>query len=356
MYEQLTPYYMYMMIRFAGRNIVGPGTFCEKGLALVRGLGLVFIGTGILFFRGMWESDALLFYGLFLVLDAFQIGILAVYIGIWNRTVKRDFDKQTLILANAMPYTFQGGNNTAILFIHGFGDTPETWQLIAPRVHSLANVTCRAMRLPFVSTTLRQQHHAHLGDWLVAIREEVANLRRWNKRVFIAGHGMGAGLALLATRDDPKLADGVCALSPQVRAKRASRILFWLADNFFVFTRVLPNPFRGVIKTKDGRVYSHARDPFVAFSVYRAFLQMTRRLDAALEKESAVPVVGFVSSRDRVIDVPAVMRFFSGADVYTTKKAGHFLTLDAGWEKRAKRIADFCAQFDVVDARVESER
>ena len=356
--REYTAYFNYMMTRFLGRSLVGPGMFSERGLAFVRGLGLVWVALGLGCVIGMPTMGfwTLLLFDLFLACDALHAGILALHNHAWNRAAKRDFDKNILVLANAMPYTLQGDSGTAILFIHGFGDTPETWQLVAPRVHSLANATCRAMRLPFAATTLRRQHHAHLGDWLAAIRDEAADLRRCHEKVFIAGQGMGAGLALLAACEDPKLADGVVVFSPVVRAKRASKILFWLADHFCVFTRVVPNPCRGVIRTQDGRAYSYARDPFVAFAAFRAFFQMTRRLVAAQARSAAglrrrLPVLAFVSSRDRLVDIPAAMRFLDGADildgadVYTSRKAGHALTLDVDWEKRAARTAAFAPPY-----------
>jgi len=345
-----------MMMRFLGRSLVPPAQFCDSGLALLRGFGLTMLVYPLCWIFGGLEAGLVAWYLFiaFLALDALNAGILKLHNYLGNFTVKRDFDKSTLILANAMPYTLEGNSGTAILFIHGFGDTPETWQLIAPRVHSLANATCHAMRLPFVATPLSQQHHAHLGDWLVAIREEMENLRRCHKKVFIAGHGLGAGLALLATRDNPKLADGVVALSPLVHAKRTSKILFWLADHFCVFTRVVPNPFRSVIKTQDGRVYSYVREHFTAFAMFRAIFLMTRRLGETGRRHT-LPVLAFVSLRDRMIDIPATTRFlgntdiFADADFYTTRKAGHVLTLDEGWEKRAKRIAAFVSRYGLHD-------
>ena len=57
---------------------------------------------------------------------------------------------------------------------------------------------------------------------------------------------------------------------------------------------------------------------------------------------SVAPVLVYVSLRDRVIDIPAAMGFPpDDADIFTTKKAGHVLTLDVDWEKRAKKIAAF---------------
>ena len=350
-------YRAYMMMRFLGHSLLPPNQFCERGFAFVKGFGVMLgVYLVICFFGGLEAGFYVWFlFNLFLACDALHAGILALNHCIWNRAVTRDFDKNILVLANAMPYTLQGTSGTAILFIHGFGDTPETWQLIAPRVHSLANATCRAMRLPFTSTPLSQQRHAHLGDWLVAIRDEMASLRRSHKRVFIAGHGLGAGLALLCACENPALADGVIALSPLVHANQPSKILFWLADNFCVSTRVLPNPFRGAVTTADGRVYSYPRDRFIAFAMFRAAYQMTSRLMALPCKDARPknarppmpPVLAFVSERDPVIDVPAAMRFLYDADildemdVYTGKKAGHVLTLDTGWEKRAARIAAF---------------
>ena len=337
----------YCELRFRGLSPSAEHTFKGGGLPLFVGWCLAFLVFGLLFYFWGWYKGfpAFLFFNLFLAFDALHALILALHSRAWNRTVTRERDADGVnILANAKPCTLQGGSGIAVLFVHGLGDTPETWQLIAPRVHELANATCRAMRLPFTSTPLRRQHHATLDNWLDAIRGEVASLRRCHKHVFIAGHSLGAGLALLAARDDSKLADGVIAFSPFIRAKRVPAILFWLADHFCVFTRACPNPFPDAGTTTDGRVYPYARDRFAAFAVLRAVFQMTRRLNTAQTRgrvTGPLPVLAFVSLRDRLVDLPSFQRLIDGADIFTTRKAGHVLTLDAGWEKRARRIAEF---------------
>jgi len=284
----------------------------------------------------------LIVVGLFVTADAFHALSIWWRNRRWERTVTRDANG---ILTNAAPHTLDGTSDAAILFIHGFADTPETWQLLAPRVHGLTNVTCRVMRLPYISVPLRLQHHATLDNWLDAIRDEVARLRACHNKVFIAGHSLGAGLALLATRQTPGIADGVIVLAPLIRVPRRWGVsldrLFNVVSPVLPFTRALHNHFPAVIKTKDGRVYDYKRDRFIALEIYRALFKMTRLLTAHGDVRPPKNVLAFLSLRDRVIDVPAALRYLEGAQIITTNEAGHVLTLDVGWEKRAEQIAEF---------------
>ena len=282
----------------------------------------------------------------------------------WNRTVTRDANG---VLANAAPYTLEGERprepRTAILFIHGFDDTPEVWQLLAPRVHELTGVTCRAMRLPYISAPLRLQHRARLEHWLDAIRDEVARLRTCHKKVFLCGHSLGGGLAFLNSH----VADGVIVFAPLVHARRKHVWLFGLADVLLPFTRACRTPFPDPITTRDGRVYAYTRDRYIAFAIYRAMFGMTKRLqkvgrgvpsaprgvpipgDAGTDgggQGTARPTLAFISLRDRLIDIPATLRFLDGAKIITTSDAGHVLPLDVGWEKRAEDVAAFVAGRD----------
>ncbi len=263
----------------------------------------------------------------------------------WERTVTRDADG---ILANAAAFTLQGSTRTAILFVHGFADTPEVWQLIAPRVHAQTRATCRALRLPDVGAPLRAQRNTRLDTWLNAIHDAVAELRLCHDNVFLAGHSLGGGLVLLAARDNPALADGVIVFAPLIRVARARsplaspEHLFAFVNRAFLFSRAFQNPFPAIINTKDGRQFPYARDRFIAFAVYRALFEMTRRLAAVAEPDLChAPVLAFLSSRDRVIDSAAAERHLSRARIVTTAAAGHVLPLDVGWEARADEMAEF---------------
>jgi len=288
-----------------------------------------------------------------LALDALHAFFLWLRARRWERTVTRDANG---VLANAAPYTLEGDSGTAILFIHGFADTPETWQLLAPRIHELTHATCRVMRLPHISTPLRLQHRATLDRWLDAIRDEVARLRACHKKVFVVGHSLGGGLALLATREscgalgERALPDGLILLAPLIRTPRKFGVPldvpFWFADHLCVFTRVWPNPFPVVSKSADGRVYVRNHDRFIAFEIFRAMFKMTRRLVAhgAADEDVRPPILAFASMRDKVIDAPFTLRWLDGARIITTEEAGHLLQFDVGWEQRAEEIAAFISR------------
>ena len=117
--DYYTPYRMYMMTRFLGRTLTGPGMFSERGLAFVKCLFLVWLAFGFCCIIGRPEKEftVIFFLNVYLALDAFHVGIFKLHNYFWNLTVKRDVVNNN-ILANAMPYTLQGTSGTAILFMH----------------------------------------------------------------------------------------------------------------------------------------------------------------------------------------------------------------------------------------------
>lgn len=264
-------------------------------------------------------------------------------------------------IPNATPATLQGDSGTAILFVHGFADTPEVFQLIAPRVHAQTGATCRMMCLPGFNIPWQRQRRATLMRWLMAVHRETRLLRKTHGRVFIAGHSLGGGLALLATRHAPRLADGLILFAPLVKPAAAwlpfisPEVGFRAASFCFLFSRAFISPFPKIIKTKDGRLFPYPRDRVIHFAAYNALFRMCRHLKknpaVAASKPCHLPVLAFLSTRDRIVDSGSAAKWleenFDTPKIVRTTEAGHVLPLDIGWEARADATAAFiCPRMD----------
>lgn len=103
---------------------------------------------------------------------------------------------------------------TTLIFVHGFWTTPRIWEQYQNYFHALGYQT-KALALPQHFSRNQPQHPEGLSlvDYLDYLEEEFRAIAINGGKIVVAGHGMGAVLALqLAMRVDP---DALLLLSPE---------------------------------------------------------------------------------------------------------------------------------------------
>ena len=101
-----------------------------------------------------------------------------------------------MVLQEAEPFYFHRGP-TGVLLLHGFSGSPAEMRLLG-EVLSAQGFTVLAIRLPGHGTVPEDLERATAGDWLAAAMDGYAILASDEsvKRIAVAGHSMGALLAL----------------------------------------------------------------------------------------------------------------------------------------------------------------
>jgi pimeloyl-ACP methyl ester carboxylesterase len=293
-------------------------------------LGLAWLGANL--FHGLW------------------VGVRRFF---WEKRFVRE---PSGLLPDAAAYWI-GSGPVALLFVHGFADTPCLWWRITRRLAAAKHpLTCRAMRLPGSAEPAAWARRQSLQLWRSQVADELGRLRETHATVWIVGHSLGGALALDAALRLPGLVDGVAVFAPLIEVSRKRspllppRVWFGLARAVFGLSPTFESPFSSVGVAGDDPAFTYVRDRFIPFGVYRALFRLIR---ANREQASrlACPLFAVVAGRDSVVDSAAARRWLAACpgpkEIRDLPDAKHVLPLAAGWEALADDLTAFIRQHTV---------
>jgi carboxylesterase len=251
-----------------------------------------------------------------------------------------------------------GSSRSAVLILHGFGDTPQTLVYLADHLHGLG-FTVHAPLLPGHGRTLAEFGASEASSWIAAGERELLELRRRFAFVGLVGVSMGGALSVIlssgSNRASAGRADGNAAAGPdalvliapylsmRARARRIAA-LHWPMSRL---TRYLPS-----------REDASVRDP-VERARNRGFGTVTPRLlhelrGLVVRARAALPGVEqptlVIQSRDdNRIDQGAAMKSFEllGAKekrFVWTEGSGHLITVDTGRERVLRLTGEWLSE------------
>lgn len=265
---------------------------------------------------------------------------------LWEKGLTRDAQG---LLPDAAAYTV-GKGPVALLFIHGFADTPAIWRRMAARLAASRNFTCRAMRLPGSAEAAAQAKRQTLALWRQSVDAEIGRLRETHARVWLIGHSMGAALAVDAALRAPDRIAGVVALAPLIEvSRRRSPILppgvwFRLARLTLALSPTFESCFSSDGVAVDDPAFTYTRDRFIPFCVYRGLFELTRS-NRAQASRLACPVFAATAERDAVVDTPAALRWLAACpgpkEIRPLTDIGHVIPLEIGWQALTDDIGAF---------------
>jgi len=276
---------------------------------------------------------------------------------LWIHVRSRQWEKTFVRTAQGLrpgvePYTV-GAGPVAVLWVHGFADSPAIFRRMTQRLADTGRFTCRAMRLPGSGEPLRQAARVTLADLEAALRREIAELRRAHAQVWVVGHSMGASLALHAALDPTSGINGVVALAPMIRVSRKRSpilppaIWFRLAEVVFVFSRTFESCFAPNTVAADDPDFKLNSDRFIPFATYRNLFALMDRI-APRAAELRVPVLALLAAEDRVVDTPAAQQWLEHVIapkiITVLPEVAHALPMEMGWQQITDEIAGFIGE------------
>lgn len=104
------------------------------------------------------------------------------------------------IIPGAESIDLQKESSTGILLLHGFGDTPQTFRLLAGELQK-AGYGVRAPLLPGHGRTVAAFTSTGSTEWIGAARDELERFRERYRFVALIGMSMGGALAAIAASD-----------------------------------------------------------------------------------------------------------------------------------------------------------
>ena len=259
-----------------------------------------------------------------------------------------DRDEQG-VQTGARSYTL-AGNDTALLLVHGFNDTPRTFERMAPALHR-QGFTVRAIRLPGFGVPVDQMHQCTCEQWVQTLLDNAHELRDQKKQVIVVGHSLGGAVTLGAITRSPELFDAAVLLAPAVDvANNRSPLLptrVWrrLGDLLLQFSNVYQSPYdRNDCRDPEYRNPEY-KYPFSTRNiVQQTFRLMDQNLPAA--ESIKMPVLMILSRDDRVTDWVAAEKYFGrigSADKQLKfyDESGHALAVDYDWHNITADILEF---------------
>jgi esterase/lipase len=262
----------------------------------------------------------------------------------WNASIVRDASG---IREGCAPFTL-GQGDTAILFIHGFGDAPAVWSEMAADLAG-RGYTCRAMLLPGFARPLEAMRESTHEAWIEAARAELLELSKTHKRVFIVAHSTGCAIAVNLLAESPDAASGLVAMGPLMSVNNSrspvlsSESWFKILNRLFLFTDLVASAFKPQIFDESKRPL--LVDRYVPIEIFRemfALIAKNRKLHAAYK----TPLMMILSQQDAVVDNDVAREFYNNCgashkEIAESAKAGHVLPLDFGWQEHCAAIDAF---------------
>ena len=248
-----------------------------------------------------------------------------------------------------VPYTI-GTGPIAVLWVHGFADSPAIFRRMTQRLADTGRFTCRAMRLPGAGEPMRPAARVTLADLAAAVRREIAELRRDHAQVWLVGHSMGASLALQVALEPADGVVGVMALAPMIRvSRRRAPVLppalwFRLANVVFCLSRTFESCFAPTAVAADDPAFTINRDRFIPFNTYCTVFALTEAL-APRAPALRVPIFAALAIEDRVVDTRTAQHWLKAVTAPKTVRllpeVSHDLPLEIGWQALTDEMAGF---------------
>ena len=273
---------------------------------------------------------------------------------LWVETRRHFWQKRIIrepngLLPEAAAYRI-GHGPVALLFIHGFADTPCVWRRITRRLAANGPFTCRAMRLPGSAEPAATAARQSLKRWRAQVADEIVRLRENHETVWLIGHSLGGALALDAALRLPDMVNGVAVLAPMIEiARKRSPLLppvvwFQLARVALCLSPTFESPFSADGAASDDPTFLYKRDRFIPFCVYRALFQLLHA-NRHRARRLSCPLFAATAGRDAVVDTPAALRWLRACtgpkEIRELAEAEHVIPLETGWEKLTDDLAAF---------------
>lgn len=256
------------------------------------------------------------------------------------------------IVQGAEPIDRPGSASHAVLLVHGLGDSPQTLGYLAAELHR-RGWTVRAPLLPGHGRTLAAFAASRAEQWIAAVREEYAALRRRHARVALVGLSMGGALSVILAAELEDL-PALVLLSPYLGVPRAVR---WVGRAHWAVEPVIPYVWgkgeRSVLDERE-RPKSRAYGYFTA-RVLRELARVADRASAALPAVRA-PTLLLQSREDNRVAPEIAERSFAllGAAekrLEWIEGSSHVITVDFGRDRVFALTAQWLEEWMQVPAR-----
>jgi carboxylesterase len=246
------------------------------------------------------------------------------------------------VIVGAGPIALEGDSDAAILLVHGGGDTPQTMRNLADELHR-RGYSVVAPLLPGHGRDLAAFDRSSADAWYAEVERQYGALRASHPWVGVVGLSMGGALsARLAA--EKKNVDALVLCSPYLGMTAPAALLARTAVAWGALVPVVATGSERSVLDPRARATSLGYGAFTRHSL-RGLLETARRGFASLPAITT-PTLVIQSTTDNRISTAATQAAFEriGAadkEIEWIEGSGHVITVDFGWERVARRAADW---------------
>ena len=246
------------------------------------------------------------------------------------------------MISGAAPIDLPADGHRGVLLLHGFGDTPQTFEYLANYLHG-QGWGARAPLLPGHGRTLDAFAASRATDWIDCAQAELGALRRRYEVVTIVGQSMGGALATMLAASSPEVPALVLLapyLSMPTRLRRA-------ASMHVVLGAVLPYLRGGGERSiRDPREAS--RNLAYGFTTPRLIFELSKVVARGRSAAASVraPTLVVQSRQDHRIPLDAAERVYNlfvvpERRLIWTEGNGHVISVDYGRDRVFAAVGDW---------------
>lgn len=242
------------------------------------------------------------------------------------------------VYSPAEPF-FLSGNDTALLFIHGFTASPSEVYPTADLIHDNSGITISSILLPGHGSHPRFLNRTTWQDWYKAVEDELRFLLDNYARVYVAGLSLGGLLAMNLGINYPDI-KGIIAINPPIKfyepiKKKLVYFIHWLKPYYY--------------KDEEEQEYLRSQGRF-AYDVIplKAFLSLQELRKRTLQdlQQLNVPLLLIQGLADETVNPAGVKLVLSKTNPGIVKlveleAAEHVATMGESAELISELISDF---------------
>ncbi|MCB0271753.1 MAG: alpha/beta fold hydrolase [Bdellovibrionales bacterium] len=204
------------------------------------------------------------------------------------------------------------GDQTAILCLHGFTATPQTYSEFAIRAHAQTSHTILAPLLPGHGGVAEDLDSVTAQEWLLFTQKTLQEVTSTYKKIHLVGFSMGATLALLTY---PMFANQISSLHLLAPALDVKTTFERYALHLM---KVIPSKIlKKIIRHKKGKVTDHLSYDHYSYYAARQSFELFEKAKKNIPDISAPTLIQY-ADKDPVIDPSFVLQI-----------APHFTNVDS---------------------------
>ncbi len=233
----------------------------------------------------------------------------------------------------------QEENSRGVLLLHGFGDTPQTFGLLAEHLHT-AGFSVRAPLLPGHGRSLNEFAKSRRSEWLAVARQELATLRKRYPSVGVVGLSMGGALATILGSESSET-KALVLIAPYLGMRFSYRVASMSHWMWGPLLGIRPSRVKGSILDPDEQAKNLGHGVYTGrllHELWRLARDARRSLHAVtaptliIQSRQDPRVVGSIAE-DAIKKIGAKEK-----KLIWVEGAGHILTVDYGREQAFEEI------------------